>query len=100
MARDCPSNALFGGEQGMLGIKHSGVVEGKAVDDIMLDTGCSRTMVRGDLVPREKLLEVQLFVVLMGIQCCILWPRFAWRWMGTRSILPLLYLTLYLWQFS
>ena len=44
MARDCPSNALFGEEQGMLGIKHSGVVEGKAVEGIMLDTGCSRTM--------------------------------------------------------
>lgn len=33
MARDCPHNALFGGEQG---IKHRGVVEGKAVDDVMV----------------------------------------------------------------
>ena len=47
----------------MLGIKHSGVVEGKAVEDIMLDTGCSRTMVRGDLVPGEKLLEGRCAVV-------------------------------------
>eukprot|EP00731_Ephydatia_muelleri_P021177 Em0013g904a len=63
MARDCPSNALFGEEQGMLGIKHSGVVEGKAVEDITLDTGCSRTMVRGDLEPGEKLLEGRCAVV-------------------------------------
>ena len=73
-ARDCPSNALFGGEQGMLGIKHSGVVEGNAVDDIMLETGCSRTMVRGDLVPREKILESRGAVVRCAHGNTVLYP--------------------------
>ena len=35
-ARDCPSNALFGGEQGMLGIKHRGIVEDKYIDGYRL----------------------------------------------------------------
>ena len=73
MARDCPSNALFGGEQGMQEIKHSGVVEGKAVDD-MLDTSCSRTMVRGDLVPREKILEGRGAVVRCAHGNTVLYP--------------------------
>ena len=86
IAQDCPSNALFGGEQGTLGIKHRSVVEGKAVDDIMLDTGCSRTMVRGDLVPREKLLEGRGAVVRCAHGDTVLYTmaKFAWRWMGTR----------------
>ena len=58
----------------MLGIKHSGVVEGKAVDDIMLDTGCSQTMVRGDLVPREKLLEGRGAVVRCAHGDTVLYP--------------------------
>ena len=74
MARDCPSNALFGEEQGMLGIKHSGVVEGKAVEDIMLDTGCSRTMVRGDLVPGERLLEGRCAVVRCAHGDTVVYP--------------------------
>ena len=32
-----------------------GLVEGQFVNDIVLDTGCSRTLVRGDLVRQEKL---------------------------------------------
>ena len=34
-----------------------GKVEGKAVEDVLLDTGCSRTMIRRDLVPAHKYLE-------------------------------------------
>ena len=30
---------------------------GKPVDNILLDTGCSRTLVHQSLVPKEKLLE-------------------------------------------
>ena len=32
-----------------------GFVEGQFVDDIVLDTGCSRTLVRSDLVGKERL---------------------------------------------
>ena len=35
----------------------SGQVEGIHVEQIVLDTGCSRTMVRCDLVPGHKLIE-------------------------------------------
>ena len=30
-------------------------MEGTAVSDILLDTGCTRTMVKGDLVPENNL---------------------------------------------
>ena len=46
-------------------IKREGRVEGKAVHNILLDTRCSRTLVRGDLVPEEKTLEGES----MAIQC-------------------------------
>ena len=35
-------------------ITRSGTVEGKAVDEIVLDTGCARSMVRSDLLPQKK----------------------------------------------
>ena len=38
----------------------SGVVEGALVKDIMLDTGSSRTLIRKDLVPAEKLVEGEI----------------------------------------
>ena len=35
----------------------SGTVEGKYVKNILLDTGCSRTLVHRKLVPEEAFLE-------------------------------------------
>ena len=35
-------------------VHRPGVVEGTRVPDVVLDTGCSRTMVRDDLVPEER----------------------------------------------
>ena len=49
ISRNCPSNALCCMEWEEVGLKRSGIVEGTKVRDIMLDTGCTRTMVRGDL---------------------------------------------------
>ena len=40
-----------------LRVRRQGCVEGQMVQDILLDTGCTRTMVRADLVPPEKFLE-------------------------------------------
>ena len=63
ISRRCPSNAaLFGREEhtpppGPSNLSRRGLVEGQAVRDILLDTGCSKTLVRSDLVPAEKLLE-------------------------------------------
>ena len=36
-------------------INRSGNVEGREVDDVVLDTGCACTMVRQDLVPKKRL---------------------------------------------
>ena len=68
---NCPHNALFSTERrverGMIlemsilksvakpGVMKSGVVEGKLVDNILLDTRCSLTLVHKHLVPEEKL---------------------------------------------
>ena len=38
-------------------IFHAGRIEGQTVSDVCLDTGCSGTMVKQDLVPTGKLLE-------------------------------------------
>ena len=68
--RDCPdkkSTEVYlsvGGKQHPpyevnkdLGVQHQGLVEGQEVQDILLDTGCTCTMVRADLVPLRKFLE-------------------------------------------
>ena len=43
-------------------VLRSGFVEGNKVQDIVLDTGCSRTMIRSDLVPTTKLLDNAVMV--------------------------------------
>ena len=49
------------------GVANLGSIEGTAVNDILLDNGCSWTLVQKDLVPKEKLLEVTFsLVVLFG----------------------------------
>ena len=55
-ANRCPSNALLchDGTHGVQPMKQCGLVEGQAVKDIVLDTGCSQTMVHDALVPKEK----------------------------------------------
>ena len=57
-----------------VGLKHSGTVEGTAVRDIMLDKGCTRTMVRGDLVSKDKILEGKSAVVRCAHGDTVLYP--------------------------
>ena len=72
-SRQCPSNVLFCGVKGFT--RHSakrkmvnqpfqckGVVEGQLVNDIVLDTGCSRTLVRSDLLGEKKFEEETITV--------------------------------------
>ena len=62
-ARQCPGNALFCQGRGWMkkqGLTLHGKVEGQVADDILLDTGCSKTLVRRELVPREKILKEQV----------------------------------------
>ena len=49
----CPSKVLFCGAEKFIRR------EGSEVPDIVLDKGCSRTMVRSSFVPEEKFLEGQ-----------------------------------------
>ena len=41
--------------QAQPGVVKPGMVEGHAVDNILLDTGCSRTLVHRKLVPDRKM---------------------------------------------
>ena len=52
----CRSSEQAGGERSMEGCNMSrgGSVEGQAVKSILLDTGCSKTLVRRDLVPEGR----------------------------------------------
>ncbi len=62
----CPSNTLFweAKQRPVVApqkrdILRSGLVEGKTVTDIVLDTGCSKTRVRQDLVPAGKFVALE-----------------------------------------
>ena len=57
IAMQCLSKALFCGGGRGLSTTRTGVVENKKVEDILLDTGCTQTMVRQDLVQEGRLLE-------------------------------------------
>ena len=70
---NCPHNAMFCRPQEgatkaatcKVGVMRTGVIEGKPVSNILLDTGCSQTLVHRDLVPPEKLLEGRAITI-----CC------------------------------
>jgi len=51
MVMHCPNKALFCGEQCGGAATWKRKVEGREVEDIVLDTGCLRTMVKWGLVP-------------------------------------------------
>ena len=64
IATRCPSRALYGegiqhsevnGEARRSGdVYRSGTVDGRLITDILLDTGCTRTMVHERLIPRKR----------------------------------------------
>ena len=63
VAKNCTRVMLCQARSAGQGVRRSrellcrGEVEGHRVDDIQLDTGCSKTVVRGDLVDKKKILE-------------------------------------------
>lgn len=81
---NCPSNALFCRERppgkvveqktACHGLKRKGTVEGTAVDNILLDTGCSRTLVRQELVPRRRMLEGEAVAIRCAHGDTVLYP--------------------------
>ena len=70
LSRNCPEKALYSRSrenyktcrQADRAVLRSGLVEGNNVHDIVLDTGCSRTMIRKDLVPTTKMLDDAVMV--------------------------------------
>ena len=55
-------------------VSKAGLVEGKPVSSILLDTGCSRTLVRKDLVPQHKLLHGEAVAIRCAHGDTVLYP--------------------------
>ena len=73
----CPNNALFcetGRRSQEQGVRRQGVVEGRYVSDILLDTGCSRTLVRRDLVPSKNMQEGDVVTIRCAHGDTVLYP--------------------------
>ena len=52
----------------------TGVVEGRKVSDILLDTGCSQTLVRQELVPESKLKDGEAVAIRCAHGDTVLYP--------------------------
>ena len=86
IATRCPAAVLYCGvekgthhQQGLGArpkseVYRSGWVEGQPVEKVLLDTGCSRTMVRQDLVPQHKILEGDSMTVRCAHGDTVLYP--------------------------
>ena len=71
----CPERAsYFCGDSRGQSVARAGLVEGTAVSDILLDTGCTRTMVRRDLIPEENLLPGEAVTVVCAHGDTALYP--------------------------
>ena len=87
---NCPHNAMYCTErkanytgtsivrewQGVAkpGVVKPGFIEGKYVRDILLDTGCSRTLVRQDLVPEKSRLQAEVVAIRCAHGDTVLYP--------------------------
>ena len=56
------------------GVVKSGMVEGKAVDNILLDTGCSRILVHRRLVPETSVLDAEAVAIRCAHGDTVLYP--------------------------
>ena len=83
VALKCPSAALFCGSShvrpaGRRLVKRdvykSGLVEGRRVEKVVLDTGCSQTMVHKDLVPQDKIVEGDAVTIRCAHGDTVLYP--------------------------
>ena len=71
----CPERAsYFCGDSRGRSVARAGLVEGTAVSDILLDTGCTCTMVWRDLIPEENLLPGEAVTVLCAHGDTALYP--------------------------
>ena len=74
IAMNCPDHALLCDEGIGCAATRKGKVEGKEAKDILLDTGCSRTMVQRGLVPEGKILEGEAVTVRCAHGDMVLYP--------------------------
>jgi len=87
VASECPNNAMFcatghrplkqpiaDGRGRRYKMSRCGVVEGRAVTDVLLDTGCSRTLVRKDLVPQNMMIDGAAVTIRCAHGYTILYP--------------------------
>ena len=72
---NCPEKARYFVKDGWgRSVARAGRVEGTEVSDILLDTGCTRTMVRSDLVAEENLIPGEAVTVLCAHGDTVLYP--------------------------
>ena len=84
---NCPRNAMFcmerqHGDSVMVrkqavaqpGVVRRGTVEGQKVNNILLDTGCSRTLVHQSLVPKEKMEDGEAVAIRCAHGDTVLYP--------------------------
>lgn len=75
IAANCPNEQVyFCSEKKDAGLYRSGLVEGREVEKILLDTGCSRTMVQRTLVPGHKYLEGDVVTIRCAHGDIVLYP--------------------------
>ena len=79
MSRKCSSDVMFcrsedWRQQANQRFQCQGLVEGQFVEDIVLDTGCSRTLVRGNLVRRENLIPGRVITVQCAHGDIVMYP--------------------------
>ena len=78
-SRKCPSDVMFCRSEGCdqqanQPFRCQGLVEGQFVEDIVLDTGCSRTLVRGNLVSKENLILGRVITVQCAHGDVVIYP--------------------------
>ena len=56
------------------GVPKPGSVEGRKVPDILIDTGCSPTLVRKSLVPDDKILQGEVVAISCAHGDTVLYP--------------------------
>lgn len=76
IAPRCPEKALYCGHGNSMhsGSYRTGFVEGKLVKDIVMDTGCTKTLLHQDLVPRGKIVQGETAVIRCAHGDCIVYP--------------------------
>ena len=66
MASRCSEKAMYCGDgrhHHKAALQKVGLVEGRMVEDIVLDIGCSKTLIHHTLVPQEKMLQGEAITI-------------------------------------